>query len=189
MRPTFELLWYARWASGNGGSATGRGKETSACFRTLALSKRTSLAAACGRSSIISCARSDDPSQSRGAPQRLGFSLSKWRLVLRSLLKNRYRTTYQCYSFSETSSQDAFNAPIRASNRHHGGECDLGEGRHRLVGSTSMRSFSEVWSFGQGPLDVALSKRPLRPIVTRPVLRQRIFAICNTRDLGRSPTF
>ena len=46
MRPTFELLWYASCASGNGGSATGRGTETSACFRTLALSKRTSLAAA-----------------------------------------------------------------------------------------------------------------------------------------------
>ena len=39
-------LWYASCASGNGGSATGRGTETSACFRTLALSKRTSLAAA-----------------------------------------------------------------------------------------------------------------------------------------------
>ena len=46
LRPTFELLWYASCASGNGGSATGRGTETSACFRTLALSKRTSLAAA-----------------------------------------------------------------------------------------------------------------------------------------------
>ena len=89
-----------------------------------------------------------EPSQSRAAPQRLGFShvfsLSKWRTVLRSLLKNRYRTTYRCYSFSETSSQDAFNAAYGASNRHHGGECDLGEGRHRLVGSTSMRSFSVV---------------------------------------------
>ena len=83
-------------------------------------------------------------SQSRGAPQRLGFSLSKWRLVLRSLLKNRYRTTYQCYSFSETSRHGAFSAAYGASNRHHGGECDLGEGRHRLVGSTSMRSFSVV---------------------------------------------
>ena len=83
-------------------------------------------------------------SQSRAAPERVGFSLSKWRWVLRSLLKNRYRTTYRCYGFSETSSRDAFNAPIRASNRHHGGECDPGEGRHRLVGSTSMRSFSVV---------------------------------------------
>ena len=87
-------------------------------------------------------------SQSRAAPQRLGFShvfsLSKWRTVLRSLLKNRYRTTYRCYSFSETSRHGAFSAAYGASNRHHGGECDLGEGRHRLVGSTSMRSFSVV---------------------------------------------
>ena len=71
-------------------------------------------------------------------------SLSKWRTVLRSLLKNRYRTTYRCYSFSETSRHGAFSAAYGASNRHHGGECDLGEGRHRLVGSTSMRSFSVV---------------------------------------------
>ena len=87
-------------------------------------------------------------SQSRAAPQRLGFShvfsLSKWRTVLRSLLKNRNRTTYRCYSFSETSRHGAFSAAYGASNRHHGGECDPGEGRHRLVGSTSMRSFSVV---------------------------------------------
>ena len=51
-----------------------------------------------------------EPSQSRGAPQRLGFSLPKWRWVLRSLLKNRYRTTYRCYSFSETSRHGAFSA-------------------------------------------------------------------------------
>ena len=84
------------------------------------------------------------PSQFSYSLRRLRISLPDWGRVSSSLLKNRYRTTYRCYSFSETSRHGAFSAAYGASNRHHGGECDLGEGRHRLVGSTSMRSFSVV---------------------------------------------
>ena len=117
------------------------------------------------------------PSQSRAAPQRLGFSLSKWRTVLRSLLKNLYRTTYRCYSFSETSSQDELSAAIGSSNRHVGGEYDLGDVRHRLVGWTSTSAFSATLLplRSLSPRDVAASRKVF--VIARSA-RLRALATC-----------
>jgi len=92
-------------------------------------------------------------------------------------LKNRYRTTYRCYSIPETSSQDEFSAAIRSSNRHVGEECDLGDVRHRLVGWTSSSALSAT------PLPLrSLSLRdvvaPRKVLVSTRLTRLRALATC-----------
>ena len=99
------------------------------------------------------------------------------RSVISSVRKNRYRTTHQCYSFSETSSQDEFSTAIRSSNRHVGGECDLGDVRHRLVGWTSTSAFSATLLplRSLSPRDVAASRKVF---VSARSARLRALATC-----------
>ena len=117
------------------------------------------------------------PSQFSYSLRRLRISLPDWGRVSSSLLKNRYSTTYRCYSIPETSSQDEFSAAIRSSNRHVGEECDLGDVRHRLVGWTSTSALSAT------PLPLrSLSLRdvaaPRRVLFSARLTRLRALATC-----------